>query len=1845
MRGEDREARRRLLALDEGDVAAIGAVSGLAEAWGRTAKISPLELARGTSRGTRALKAQLLRDSRTLARELAMYWTNVIDRVLDNAEEIEDKVGLGTQLAADHLGVPAAQALLACVAASDLDVSDQIAMRLDELTELATQPLQDNSDEDGETVPEIITSVPDPISALQQLIERTLTLRREGVDLAIQLRSAADAAEAGLPTNSVDAIDHWSTAVRAHLESAVTFAVADDLDALHDALASAAEAQSTRLADARKALETIDYLRSQGLDGVVASTLQELGFASVEEAELIARLGYGELGGDAAASAADVDEAAAGDGETDAVATPGVSGDVSDVASENPGAIGSSDEDGESTSVDGPAVPEHASEPPSDGCTPRSPIASDSPQTEAPKFADSDELEDEISINLRAREDGLPDFPWDDSNAPLIADLISDSRYALACHVAAATNESEQRQRLLKLTCAAARCAIPALEVTLPQFIPDDSTIQNFGVDEIRVLLAAALRAGLRLGYPPLGFAGLIDRADLGDSGLGSVVEALADAVQRGRTRENDQSVAAGEQLASLWAELRREAQGLPDRLRLRKLMHHKSSKVLQHLARETETVGRVLAQIVELTGRGIDGAIGPEWEEVERLSDDLLDNGKRDRLISKAEREVSTGPQRRHPIESGARTQLHDELTAVGGFLERVRAARRSILSADDIKGVESAQDLDRAMAQAPAFDAPAKTVGEAALRRLITWRKEASVVPMSESLDEVLDRELLALFEIPRTADGRPARVPTQREVARLLRAVPHSDVVAGHLAKGDIAAARLYIDANGLHGFDDDILQATRESERGYNDALTAAERATARLRSLYKDDLARELSSRIDALHTPPVDRLDLAIADLRSVTVQAEDELSIVRTDLEARARAAEAPDEVEARILELLKQGDEVLALEFLTMVEAGQPLPDVENHHGDDFMEFYPAVVEAAAQAQAEGEDSLKAARKALSAAKQPDDRQLRHGLDGWRTIKSGQRRDRNEFRLGVASVLRMVGLIPRSTDWIREMSRIQRSGYATFRVKASPVDRSYVPELGTQALSSYDVTFVWDKVTPARLFDFIDERARSQPNVIFYFGVLSVRDRAALRSLTLPGRGKGFSPLVIDEAVIAWLSTRPEPGWRFTQRVTLPFTTFNPYTPFAGGEVPDEVFVGRDEERRRIESPTGSMFVYGGRQLGKSALLRRVERLFNDSSPHDGENGPRVGNVAVYIDLKAAGIGEAQEPAALWPLLGERLKKAGVIREKTVRASSAADVTNQVMSWLDAEPDNRLLLLLDEADNFLTVDSNAGGSSTRGAFPVLQALKGLMESSKRRFKPVFAGLHQVQRFHDTSNTPVAHGGEDILIGPLKSSDAYSLVVDPMNALGYAFDNPELVWRMLLITNYQASLVQIVCEALVRHLEARPLPADGGRILVDENDVRAVCDKKAVQDLIAQRFRWTINLDSRYRVIALVVAMRSRAINQPASAYSIDDLREDCETFWQQGFSRDTLSRKEFERYLNEMVGLGVLHRQGDLFGLRSPNIVRMLGSKDALDQELQDASLHLESAFEYNPTMARQVIGDAAGFWSPRSPLTDHDLAQLLADDDQHRIRFVVGSEALGIERAAAVIAKAAEIKGIRIIRSDGSDIADLAAQRYGKRAHLVVDLTRLAGGGDLAPLTEPLLNRRNLSATIIAGPRLLSAVGALNVPVVYLRRWSMDGLRAWSESPFDSPLLREKLFRATSGWPKVVEHVMWLVNDRRSTDAALMELARYLDAPEAAQTLVTQSAVDGAVANAWVTWFTTRSQKDGLTESLPVSVADLSEALGRDAEPVLDTLESLDLVTKDNDGWKLDRIVLTAAAKVAT
>src|SRR5262249_12823617 len=152
----------------------------------------------------------------------------------------------------------------------------------------------------------------------------------------------------------------------------------------------------------------------------------------------------------------------------------------------------------------------------------------------------------------------------------------------------------------------------------------------------------------------------------------------------------------------------------------------------------------------------------------------------------------------------------------------------------------------------------------------------------------------------------------------------------------------------------------------------------------------------------------------------------------------------------------------------------------------------------------------------------------------------------------------------------------------------------------------------------------------------------------------------------------------------------------------------------------------------------------------------------------VALYLDLKSESLGEARSTEDLWTMLIRPLKQLGVIAEKTPPNAGPAKVAERIRQWLDQDEANRLLLLLDEADMFLTADSAPTEPNGTGQSRTLQRLKTLMESSNRRFKPVFAGLHQVQRFHDSPNTPVAHGGADILIGPLRPVEVRKLVVDP---------------------------------------------------------------------------------------------------------------------------------------------------------------------------------------------------------------------------------------------------------------------------------------------------------------------------------------------------------------------------------------------------------------------------------------------------------------------------------------------
>lgn len=82
-------------------------------------------------------------------------------------------------------------------------------------------------------------------------------------------------------------------------------------------------------------------------------------------------------------------------------------------------------------------------------------------------------------------------------------------------------------------------------------------------------------------------------------------------------------------------------------------------------------------------------------------------------------------------------------------------------------------------------------------------------------------------------------------------------------------------------------------------------------------------------------------------------------------------------------------------------------------------------------------------------------------------------------------------------------------------------------------------------------------------------------------------------------------------------------------------------------------------------------------------------------------------------------------------------------------VREWLGKRPGRQMLLLLDEADAFFEKDRLAG-------FNVTSALRDLTVETDRRFKPVFAGLRNVQKLARDPNSPIAHLGAPLVVGPL---------------------------------------------------------------------------------------------------------------------------------------------------------------------------------------------------------------------------------------------------------------------------------------------------------------------------------------------------------------------------------------------------------------------------------------------------------------------------------------------------------
>lgn len=743
----------------------------------------------------------------------------------------------------------------------------------------------------------------------------------------------------------------------------------------------------------------------------------------------------------------------------------------------------------------------------------------------------------------------------------------------------------------------------------------------------------------------------------------------------------------------------------------------------------------------------------------------------------------------------------------------------------------------------------------------------------------------------------------------------------------------------------------------------------------------------------------VRRFDLVIAKIKEIRDRVADARAVQAQAVRSALHGIAPTEPMRASVLEVeqaLDEGDIATARELVHWLQQGKPAPtDLDEEAREGFDNFFPVSMQAIeAWLEEHKRDTVEQAIKLGQAipgldAQRVDGAQRVQAAKmyaSWAEMKTRQEGERNRLEL----LLTGLGFT------VKDLQRAERvSGREVWSLEAAPIEDRQIcplPMYGSSAGGRYRVICVWGRPTEDDLLQWVGDAAVNRPALLLYFGRMSERRWRDLGRLT---KSKRRSFVLLDETLLVYLCTAAGSRLRAWFDVAMPFSYSLPYDATAG-LVPPEMFYGRGLELEAVRGLNGRCFIYGGRQLGKTALLKRAEQSFH---------APARGHFARWIDLRAEGIGVSLAAGEIWLTLHEKLKELQVLDVSSSapvpgKKQGAGTVIRAIRDFLAANADRRVLLLLDEADRFFEQDG-------RNDFEETRKLKQLMDDTQRRFKVVFAGLHNVLRMTERPNHPLAHFGEPIEIGPLHEEnevkEAADLIRKPMAAAGFTFESKSLVIRILAQTNYYPSLIQLYCSQLLRNMlnqVAGRQRLQGPRYVVTDRDIEQVYSSDALRDEIRAKFRLTLQLDPRYEVLAYAMALdllRDR-YSQSDGMHWQTIRQAGALHWWPQGF-RDT-GELDFQVLLDEMVGLGVLRSpSAGRYVLRNPNVLLLLGTEEEIETILnreREPAVEFESA-TFRPPLRRAPTEPA------RNAFTYQQLSRLL--QREYHVTVVAGTHAAGI------------------------------------------------------------------------------------------------------------------------------------------------------------------------------------------------------------------------------------------------
>lgn len=451
--------------------------------------------------------------------------------------------------------------------------------------------------------------------------------------------------------------------------------------------------------------------------------------------------------------------------------------------------------------------------------------------------------------------------------------------------------------------------------------------------------------------------------------------------------------------------------------------------------------------------------------------------------------------------------------------------------------------------------------------------------------------------------------------------------------------------------------------------------------------------------------------------------------------------------------------------------------------------------------------------------------------------------------------------------------------------------------------------------------------QKNNEQSYLIIVNCALSLQERRKLARLVSGGMMQS-SFVILDRALALYLASIPQAErWKALLQCSLPFQVINPYSENSAVEIPPEMFIGRTRELDSFRRPDGANLIYGGRQLGKTALLKRARVL---------EHRPSADSWAVYEDIK-----------------NKKSAEASVRIAKTLTQEKFFDHLPDVHSWedlldvighqlMEVHQQRKLLLLLDEGDVFLA----AGGQNK---YTEIDGWKQLQDRTGNRFKCVMAGLHNVLRLNNSmaltanSTLPHMHG---LTVEPLDFKDARALLEIPLSYLGFTIpeEDEDIITQILYNTNYFPGLVHFYASRLVEYAKTHANEMREPPYELRTETLLSLLAEKNFHDLRNDRIRMTLYIDanehSYYDILATTMCYGYNiSEDYKLLGMTADDIQHEC-TSLTPNCSIASLTNAQLRALLDELVTLNIFRVENDRYQFRRPSFTEIFDSPDAVEQ-----------------------------------------------------------------------------------------------------------------------------------------------------------------------------------------------------------------------------------------------------------------------------------------------------------------